>query len=221
MANEIDFIKQRTVSQNVVMAGDVIEHTLTLTNNSEYLISYVFIYDQFPKGLTFVQKSVLINGSSFIILDPSSGFTLPINIDANSSVTISYQTTINSNAEKQMNISSMVNYTANGQDYMGETSNTNTIRLANGELTITQTVNKKYAVKSDILTYNFEIENTGTADQTNVNFQNSIPTGTIFKYSSIAIDGVKQTSYNPETGFSLGDIATGEKKTVSFDVRIL
>lgn len=71
------------------------------------------------------------------------------------------------------------------------------------------------------ITYTSEIKNTGYIVLFNTIFQDDIPEGTSFVSGSVFIDSINYPSYNPQTGFSLPDLAVGESVTVEFDVVVI
>ena len=56
--------------------------------------------------------------------------------------------------------------------------------------------------------------------KTNLLFSDVIPANTTFVENSVKIDNVQQLSYNPETGFSLPNLAVNASVVVEFDVTV-
>lgn len=218
MADEtIDFTKVRTGSQEIYMANDEISQTLTLNNRSSYEISNITIKDTISEGLTFLDRSVYVDGTSYPDANIVNGFLMPVNIKANDSSTITYKITVDDPAPKKGEIFSTVNYTANGVDYEGENSNTYKMLLANGEILATMTSNKVAVVVGDKIKYQITIENVGTANQTAVKISDELPEGVEFVNGSVIINGESRSTLNPTTGFTAGNLYANEKMTVTFE----
>lgn len=84
-----------------------------------------------------------------------------------------------------------------------------------------KSVDKASTFIGDVLTYSVTLDNrTGTADATNVFFTDNPPPGTSFVAGSVTVGGVAQPTFNPSTGFSIGTIAAGSQRTVTFRVRV-
>ncbi len=219
MADDI-LLKVRTGSKDVVMAGDTVNQTLTLTNRSSYVIWNPKIVDTFSDGVSFVANSVQIDGKSYTGYDPVAGFELPYTINANSSATITYKILVGENPPKNMTVYSLVSYRANGITYENEKSSTYNLELANGDLTVTKTNNRSVVIAGDTLTYQVVLNNIGTAKHTNVSFRDPLPAHTQFVAGSLAIDGVIQPDLDPNVGFTLADIPAKSQVTITFDVTI-
>ena len=85
----------------------------------------------------------------------------------------------------------------------------------------TKSVNHATTYVGDTLTYTIVLNNTaGTADATSVTFLDPPPAGTVFVANSLTIGGVVQVGANPTSGVSLGTIAAGSSKTVTFQVTV-
>ena len=100
--------------------------------------------------------------------------------------------------------------------------NTNTVGLAvvSNRISVVKSVDKTFAVKGDTLHYTSVVTNTGSLDKTELFFTDAIPAGTSFTAGSVKIDGTAYPGYNPQTGFSLPDLAPGEETKVEFDVTV-
>lgn len=218
---EINFAKVRTGSQEVYMAGDEINQTLTLYNRSEYDISSIWLQDTLSEGITYVDRSVYVDGTAYPDANVVNGFLLPVNVRAASSATITYTIAVSDDPPKEASVYSTVNYTANGVQYEGETSNVYKMKLANGEILATMTSNKTGAIQGETITYQLVIENIGTANQTAVKVVDSLPAEVEFVTGSVKINGEARSTFNPVTGFTAGNLYANEKMTITFDAKVL
>lgn len=212
-------MKVRTGSADIVMAGNEVNQTLTLTNRSEFDISDIYIKDTFSEGITFKNNSLQVNGTS-VAVNPVSGFNLNGTIKAGNSATVTYRVIIDSDTtQRNFSIFSTITYTADNTQYT-ENSNTYSMQMAIGELKVETNPTKNFVVKNEKIGYSSTITNTGNLRQMSVTFKNPIPEGTTFVAGSVVVNGEKKADFNPASGFSLGSINTGEKATVSFEVTI-
>lgn len=220
MADEITVLKVRTGSANVVMAGNAVNQTLTITNRSDYVLTNIYVKDTFSEGVTFRANSVAVDGTSYAGYNPTTGFTLPVSINAQSSATITYTAVIGDTPPESMSIYSTISFTANGETYEGQRSNTYTMELASGKVNVIKTNNKSAVIRGDTLTYQIVVDNVGTANQTAARFTDILPSTVQFVNGSVKIDGVSYPNYNPNTGFSLGNLYSKSKVTITFDVEV-
>lgn len=93
--------------------------------------------------------------------------------------------------------------------------------MVSSNFSIVKEVDKSVAVKGETLHYTTTVTNTGSLDGKNLVFSDDIPAGTVFVDNSVKINSVQQPGYNPQTGFSLLDLAVGESATVEFDVVVI
>lgn len=84
----------KSVSKEVAIKGEILIYTTIATNNGSLPLTDVIFTDQIPDGSTFVENSVIIDGTNYAGLNPESGFSLgtlaPTQIK-----TISFQVKIN------------------------------------------------------------------------------------------------------------------------------
>ncbi|HAX73956.1 MAG TPA: hypothetical protein DCY20_10575, partial [Firmicutes bacterium] len=87
-------------------------------------------------------------------------------------------------------------------------------------MTLTKSVDKQYALVNDLLIYSVVVHNTGNIPATDTIFLDQLQSQLSFISGTVSIDNVQNPTLNPTTGFTLGTLAPGAQKTVSFDVRI-
>lgn len=220
MAESINFSKKRTGSKSIVMEGDSVNQTLTLTNNSEFEITDIKIRDEIGEGATFVAGSVIIGGNSYPNANVLDGFLLPHSITQGNSETITYTVNIDDQtAVKKMQIYSVVTFTADGTEYT-ENSDTYTLEMADETIVLTKTSTKSAVIKGQTLTFQNILENKGNLTHRQVKFQDDIPSGTTFVEGSVKVNGEARPTFNPQTGFTLSSLYAHEKMTITFDVKV-
>ncbi len=216
----INFMKVRTGSKEVVMAGDEVNQTLTLTNRSEYDISNISIKDTISSGVTFKANSVAINGTSYSGYDPTVGFTLPDTIKASNSASITYRVFIDTQPETQkFSLYSAVTFTADGVEYT-ENSTVYNMKIASGDIKIETTSNKTVLVKGQTITYQSVITNTGNLNATKITFKDELPSSMSFVEGSVKINGVAKPEYNPIESFSVNNLYPNDVATITFDAKL-
>lgn len=99
-------------------------------------------------------------------------------------------------------------------------SNTNSVDLILGELSMVKNVDKAYATIGDILTYTIAITNVGNVLASNIVFKDIVGAGATFVSGSVTVDSVSQPTYDPNTGFNLGSLLILGSKTVTFQVEV-
>lgn len=220
MAENIKFTLKRTGSKNIVMSGDSVNQTLTLTNNSEFEISNIKIRDEIGDGATFVSNSVVIGGIAYAGNNIVNGFTLPHSITSGNSETITYTVKIDDdNQNKKMQIYSIVDFTLDGAEYT-ENSDTYTLEMADETIVLTKTSTKSAVIKGQTLTFQNVLENKGNLTHRQVKFQDDIPSGTTFVEGSVKVNGEARQNFNPQTGFTLSSLYAGETMKITFDVKV-
>lgn len=222
MANEetINFMKVRTGSMDIVMPGDEVNQTLTLTNRSEYEISDIYIKDMFSDGITFKENSLQVNGVSAAGVNPTSGFKMTGTIPAGNSATVTYRILIDDDVtQSRFSVVSEITYTANGVEHV-ENSTTYNMDLATGELSVQTDPSVDAVLKGEKFSYVSIVKNTGNLKQMQVTFKNPIPSGVEYVDGSLSLDGEIVQGADPEVGVSLGMINPSESKIVMFDVEV-
>jgi uncharacterized repeat protein (TIGR01451 family) len=83
------------------------------------------------------------------------------------------------------------------------------------------TANRETAVLGDTLTYTVRLDNgSGQADAASVVFKVPLPAGTSFVSGSFTLDGTKPSGANPVTGVTIGTVAVGNVRTVTFQLHV-
>ncbi len=216
-----ELMKKRTGSKDIVNLGDEVNQTITLTNRSEYEITNIQIKDTFSEGVNFKANSIVIDGASYTGYNPINGFTLPSSIKVGSSATITYRIIIDSTTTKEsFAIVSAVTYTFDTTT-VTENSDTYTMELPNGDITVEMTVDKLVATKNDEIQYTIKVSNIGNLRNTAVTITDPMPDGTSFVEKSVIVNNTSQPTYNPATGFSVGNIDPNSSATASFKVKLI
>ncbi len=215
------FIKQRTSSKEFATPQEEILQTLTLTNQSEYEMTNIFIKEQLEGDATFVDGSVEINDVPYQNFNITIGFTLPDTLPTNQTQTIKFKIKISDKPEKDVvNMQSQIKYDVNERENIEEYSNAVSVQISTEKLEIVKESTKTIVVAGDTLTFVNTITNTGTLVNTEIKFVDNLPQEVEFINGTVKIDEEVQASFDPTVGFNLKDLNPGDKVVVKFDVKV-
>ncbi len=212
----------RTTAKETANEGDIINQTITVNNECGYEISNVIITDTITEGGSFVSSSVVIGGVSYPYANPINGFSLNVIIPSGNSETVTYNLKIDSPVPDDVTavrLTSNMTYNVGRLAY-SQDSNTIAIDIPHGIISIAKTSDKSAVIRGQRLKFQSVVKNTGNLNDTNVFFQDNIPSGTTFIPQSVTIDDVPYPDYHPQTGFSLDTIDANTQKTVTFEVTV-
>lgn len=222
--NQAFFAPTKTSNKSIYNPGETVSYTLNFPNTGGTTATNVVFVDTLPSNLTFVPGTIRVNG----VLRPSStlnSVTLP-NIGTGSSVSVTFDATINSSISSTTTIPNIgwIGYNFIPDPSLPEsrdanTSNTNIVTVFKSSLSSTKTVNKSFADVGETLNYTIVLNNTGTNTYSNVIFKDTIPTGTTFVSGSFEVNSVTSPS-NPSAGVSLGTINANSITTIKFSVGV-
>lgn len=216
----------KSVSKAYATIGDTITYTINVTNTGNTVAKTVNFRDVIPTGLTFVTGSVTINETIYPTYNPYGSFTLG-NINPGSTVVVSFQATVTtlpnpSLVSNTANLTFVYRIDPNGSDIpIQVNSNTVTTQINVGALTIAKSVDKGYSTMGDVLIYTFVITNTGTVRDDNILFTDSLQSDVTFNKGSVKVNGTVYPDYDPNLGFSLGNLSPLDYVTVVFSVTVI
>ncbi|MGL5152441.1 MAG: hypothetical protein ACRC7N_17935, partial [Clostridium sp.] len=214
--------------------GNTVTYTIAIKNNGNVAANNVVITDTIPTCTSFISNSVTVNGATQTGADPATGINVGT-INAGATATITYKVKVTcmntpqpSNITNQANISynfitdpSLPPTTVTGPTNISTIPvNTASFNL-NGQNGIVKTVDKAFADRGDTLTYTINLTNLGNTSANNIIFKDTIPNDTLYITDSLSVDGVVVNGANPQTGVSIGSIAAGGNKQISFKVLVL
>lgn len=213
----------KTVDKAIAKFGETLNFTVNIKNEGNVPTQNGFFKDILDSNIAFVSNSVYINGVQKTGFNPSIGFNID-DILAGTETTVTFAATIISRPVNNIiyNFASFNYDYISGTETISATINTNTTEtyVAFGELTITKSVNKSYATVGDTLDYSILVKNTGSVNATNLVFKDLIPNSTSFITGSVVVDGVSESSFNPNTGFNLSNLTPNTSHVVIFHVKV-
>lgn len=201
--------------------GEEITYTLLLQNTGSSDALNVTINDLLPPETSLVDGSVLVDGVPYVGALP----VVIADIAASQSVTVSFRAVANSVpavnpvfnvARADYEFFPFAGYPAEGFS----NSNPVSVFIINRAVSNVKSVDKAFAVKGDVLTYTSVITNNGNIPITDLFFQDNIPVGTTFVNGSVAINGINQPAFNPQTGFFATNLLPQANVTITFQVLI-
>lgn len=203
--------------------GDTFSYSFTLTNSGNTAAT-VTLTDQVPAGASFVDNSVLVNGTPTPGVSPLTGIPVGV-LAAGASATVSYVVNIVSfPASRQLvnQASAAYNFTLSNGNVVNRssTSNTVTVNVALPNVALVKSVNQIDAVVGDILLFTSVLTNNGIANVNNIVLRDSLQSNAVFVPGSVKVQGITRPDASPESGISLGTLAPGASVTVTFEVTI-
>lgn len=215
----------KTVDKTYATLGDVLDYTVVATNTGTVTLTNVNFKDLIQAGATFKAGSVIVNGVTLQDANPNTGFTIS-DVLPGGNVVVMFKATVTSvptPAQIKNNANVTLQYQLSpSSSYVNDTltSNTVTTNISSMSVTNTKSVSKNYATIGDTLTYTSVVTNNGNIDISSTQFIDNVPDHTTFVSGTVKIDGIPYTNYNPNTGFTLGNISASAHVTVTFDVTV-
>lgn len=219
------FSKVKSTADNFIREGENTTQSITLTNNTSFIIKNMFFNDTLAAGASHVAGTVMIDGVNYPTYDLIAGFNLP-DLPQGASTTISY-TLLADNPKTQDTIDNFatINYSVDdpvsGTRNFTENTNTVTFAVISTRLDIVKSVDKAVAVSGETLNYTSIITNNGSQTATNLVFSDVLEAGLTFVANSVKIDGVTFPGYNPKTTFALPNLNPGESVRVDFQALVI
>ena len=216
---EVDIALQELVksaSQTTAVLGDIIDFTVTFTNDADSDMTGITFTDSLPDGLAFVPESVIINGINCLECDPSSGFDVP-DVVVEADMVISFKATVD-----YMPSSGIASNTAflkydivlvemSPPTTAVTQSNTVDIILAAASDIYVQKTGPTSVQGGDDVTYNITVGNNGPDKAVDVLLYDTLPA----QLSNPQYSTDKGLTWNTWTGMiSLGDMETSQISTI-------
>ncbi|WP_354486117.1 hypothetical protein [Paenibacillus sp. PvP094] len=209
----VTIVNSDNVEYGVV--GDVIRYTSVIRNNGTVAVNNVVYVNPLPPNTPFVPGSVIVNGTSFPLSNPTAG--IPIGTLApGAEVTVTFEVTITMPIPSQINNQSTVSFTS-GSFSGSSSSNTTETPVIQPQIALVKTANTVNATVGDTVVYTVTVSNTGNL-QANVTVTDTIPAATSFVANSVVVSGVPQPGATPGTGIPVGVVAAGATAVVTFAV---
>ena len=219
LGSDISVVKN--FDKNWVVADEVINVTVVVTNNSDVDLSRFSFEDTMSVDASFVEGSLSIGGQSFPDYNIENGFSHDITLGGSGAdFEIKYQLKVATHTlENTIDNTTQVSFYA-GENQYSLSSNKETANILDNQIYLLKTADKKIVKAGDIITYTIAISNEGTVTNTDLFFIDPVPTGTTFVTESVTVDSSPEPTYNPATGFALPDLSPNKTITITFQVEV-
>ncbi|UPK46544.1 DUF7507 domain-containing protein [Paenibacillus pabuli] len=209
----VSIVDSSNVASGVV--GDVIRYTSVIRNNGTVAVNNVIYVNPLPSNTPFVPGSVIVNGASSSLSNPTAGIPLGT-LAPGAEVTVTFEVTITMPIPSQINNQSTVSFTS-GSFSGSSSSNTTQTPVIQPQISLVKTANTINATVGDTVVYTVTVSNTGNL-QANVTVSDTIPAATTFVANSVVVSGIPQPGAAPGTGIPVGVVAAGATAVVTFAV---
>ncbi|AOR23341.1 DUF7507 domain-containing protein [Clostridium taeniosporum] len=209
----------KSADRTGAVVGDIIRYSITATNTGEIPLQNVIVKDVLAPELSYI-GNLTING-----VPSGQSILTGVNIEDLSIgevKTISFDAKVNAiPADKTINNTSTAtfNYIVSGKNFSGNaTSNEETIRVYNPELTMTKMSNNPIVKVGDTFQYTITAENTGDIIINDVIVKDDLPPE--FEVVQIIVNG-DVVNGDIEAGINIGNLAIGESVDIVLTIQVL
>lgn len=213
----------KTVDKTTASVGDILTYSITFTNTGTASADNVTITDPIPAGTSYVAGSTTANVP--FTGDPTTTIDLTNSVAIGQTITVTYQVMVDTipNPNPIQNTAA-VGYTfipAVGQPPVSDSvgSNTVTTLVASPAIQVAKRVSATTARLGNVLTYTTTVSNSSGISVTGIVLTDPIPSGTTLVPGSVTVNGTPSGDL-PNTGITVGTLATGTSAVVAFQVTV-
>ncbi|MEG2810939.1 MAG: DUF3794 domain-containing protein [Clostridium sp.] len=214
----------KSANKEVTTPGDIITYTVSAKNTGNTPINLV-LSDVLPVGVEFVAGSVIIDGVNKPLEDPGVGINVG-QVLPGETVTIQFKVVVLDNAPDPITntAKAIYSYTVDPtKPPVSKETISNEVVIDNviPELTLVKSASKDVAAVGDVITYTIVATNTGEVNLDDVVVKDLLEPDLNFVEGTVKVDGFPYPDYNILTGFSIGSLAVGQTKVVTFEAKIV
>ena len=206
-------------SGNTVVAGQEITYYITLDNSQGTAPEAVNVKDTIPIGTTFVAESIKVGNVERTELTAENlANGIDLELQAKESKTVEFKVTVNDLEDN----TAIVNVATVNDTETNKTTHTYVEPIISGSKSSKTENGLDYVVEGEKITYTITVKNDGGL-ATDVEIQDTIPTGTSFVAGSIQISNNENTSSLGQTDLRDGitvNVPAYGNETLSFDVTV-
>ncbi|MEK4741706.1 DUF7507 domain-containing protein [Bacillus sp. FSL R9-9481] len=215
----------KSANRSITRIGQIITYTVAVTNAGTVPITNTLLIDAIAAGTTFVPNSILVDGIPRPNENPITGINLGI-ILPNNTIIVTFQVNVVSiPAQNTINNIAVIHYEYQPEPSappISETtsSNTTNIQFIDAILIATKSANKVLANMDDTIEYTVFIQNNGSTTTNSIFFTDTIEDGTVFIPGSVTVNNTVLPAADPNIGFFIPNIASGQATTITFQVSV-
>ncbi|PGV68056.1 cell surface protein [Bacillus cereus] len=215
----------KSANRSITRIGQIITYTVAVTNAGTVPITNTLLIDAIAAGTTFVPNSILVDGIPRPNENPITGITLNI-ILPNNTIIVTFQVNVVSiPSQNNINNIAVIHYEYQPDPSLppiSETtsSNTTNIQFIDAILIATKSANKVLANIDETIEYTVVIQNNGSTTTNSIFFTDTIEDGTVFIPGSVLVNNTVLPAADPNIGFSIPNIASGQSTTITFQVSV-
>ncbi|PGS38816.1 cell surface protein [Bacillus cereus] len=215
----------KSANRSITRIGQIITYTVAVTNAGTVPITNTLLIDAIAAGTTFVPNSILVDGIPRPNENPSTGINLDI-ILPNNTIIVTFQVNVTSiPSQNNINNIAVIHYEYQPEQSappISETtsSNTTNIQFIDVILIATKSANKVLANIDETVEYTVFIQNNGSTATNSIFFTDTIEDGTVFIPGSVTVNNTVLPAADPNIGFSIPNIASGQATTITFQVSV-
>ncbi|PEB24314.1 cell surface protein [Bacillus toyonensis] len=215
----------KSANRSITRIGQIITYTVAVTNAGTVPITNTLLIDAIAAGTTFVPNSILVDGIPRPNENPITGITLNI-ILPNNTIIVTFQVNVVSTpSQNNINNIAVIHYEYQPDPSLppiSETtsSNTTNIQFIDAILIATKSANTVLANIDETIEYTVLIQNNGSTTTNSIFFTDTIEDGTVFIPGSVIVNNTVLPAADPNIGFSIPNIASGQMATITFQVSV-
>ncbi|HDR7600094.1 DUF11 domain-containing protein [Bacillus mycoides] len=215
----------KSANRSITRIGQIITYTVAVTNAGTVAITNALLIDAIAAGTTFVPNSILVDGIPRPNENPITGINLGI-ILPNNTIIVTFQVNVVSiPSQNNINNIAVIHYEYQPDPSLppiSETtsSNTTNIQFIDAILIATKSSNKVLANIDETIEYTVFIQNNGLTTTNSIFFTDTIEDGTVFIPGSVIVNNTIIPAADPNIGFSIPNIASGQSTTITFQVSV-
>ena len=215
----------KSANRSITRIGQIITYTVAVTNASTVPITNTLLIDSIAAGTTFIPNSILVDGIPRPNENPITGITLNI-ILPNNTIIVTFQVNVVSiPPQNNINNIAVIHYEYRpdpSTPAISETtsSNATNIQFIDAILIATKSANTVLANIDETIEYTVLIQNNGSTTTNSIFFTDTIEDGTVFIPGSVIVNNTAFPAADPNIGFSIPNIASGQVAAITFQVSV-
>ncbi|MGN4714712.1 cell surface protein [Bacillus cereus group sp. MYBK226-2] len=215
----------KSANRSITRIGQIITYTIAVTNAGTIPITNTLLIDAIAAGTTFVPNSILVDGIPRPNESPITGINLDI-ILPNNTIIVTFQVNVVSiPSQNNINNIAVIHYEYQPEPSappISETlsSNTTNIQFIDAILIAAKSANTVLANIDETIEYTVLIQNNGSTTTNSIFFTDTIEDGTVFIPGSVTVNNTVLPAADPNIGFSIPNITSGQVTTITFQVSV-